>query len=144
MKFALFVLLISPLDWYGYMDFVCSRLGVAPTPQVSAVFEAESDPGLAWVLPGRDDVVVVQKWVFKNADKNAALYLVAHEACHIKLRHNHRQPQGNAAEEEADACARKLFGARWPALQKAMRRLRYERRKAIQSGELEKVVLPSR
>ena len=125
---AAFVLALSPSLFNGYVANICSTLEIRPCPHVYIAVTAAGPPNRAWVPAYRSDVIMIREWAVEEGDARWAHYVVAHELCHIKLRHqfmNYSSAEPKAVEEEkgrrereADNCVKKLVTPfRWSEMQ---------------------------
>jgi hypothetical protein len=123
MHLALVVLALSPSVFEGYIDSISSTLGVTPIPSLVIVSEAPVDEPIhgisptsrAWLDPFVTDKIFVRKWAVEKANDPWVHYVIAHELCHLSMRHNStRLPESgwkkeqDRRETEADNCVKGL------------------------------------
>lgn len=127
MRFALSLLLatsISPFTWQTYADTICSRLGVTPTPRVLIIVYVSDESPFAWIAPHRNDVILITGWLRINANQEVMEYVLTHEVCHLKYRHQNGGLTKEEMESEAEECVKHYLGRSYASYRHEFGRLR--------------------
>jgi len=127
---AVILLAVSPAVVEAYIEAIASRLQIPPPPLVVIVHENEDFPHARARVqsPGGKPQIAIRPWALRAIGHDYALYLAAHETCHVKHGHWTFKVQKLMTvpemQREADDCAKKLIKPHvWKRMMKEQRRI---------------------